>query len=81
MVKKIDLCYRSYFYPHENFDISQIIGDIPDANLSVAHSTKRAAVMTSMSNILNLLVFAIIFLFAFPWSVSTTYKPFLRDYG
>mgnify|MGYP004501594581 CR=1 FL=1 len=39
---EIDLCYRSYFYPHEDFDISQIIGDIPDANLSRKHKTKTS---------------------------------------
>lgn len=39
---EIDLCYRSYFYPHESFDISQIIGGVPDANLSRKHKTKTS---------------------------------------
>ena len=39
---EIDMCYRSYFYPHENFDISLIIGDTPDANLSRKPQTKAS---------------------------------------
>lgn len=39
---EIDMCYRSYFYPHENFDISLIIGDTPDANLSHKPQTKAS---------------------------------------
>nr|DAG71902.1 MAG TPA: hypothetical protein [Microviridae sp.] len=39
---EIDMCYRSYFYPHEKFDISLIIGDTPDANLSRKHKTKTS---------------------------------------
>lgn len=39
---QIDFCYHSYFYPHENFDISLIIGDTPDANLSRKHQTKAS---------------------------------------
>lgn len=41
---QIDFCYHSYFYPHENFDISLIIGDIPDANLSRKHKTKTSQI-------------------------------------
>lgn len=36
----IDFCYHSYFYPHESFDISLIIGDTLDANLSHKPQTK-----------------------------------------
>lgn len=39
---EIDMCYRSYFYPHENFDISLIIGDTPDAYLSRKPQTKAS---------------------------------------
>lgn len=39
---QIDFCYHSYFYPHENFDISLIIGDTPDANLSHKPQTKAS---------------------------------------
>lgn len=39
---QIDFCYHSYFYPHENFDISLIIGDIPNANLSHKPQTKAS---------------------------------------
>ena len=39
---QIDFCYHSYFYPHENFDISLIIGDTPDANLSRKPQTKAS---------------------------------------
>ena len=37
---EIDFCYRSYFYPHENFDLSDIIGDKAHANLSHKYQTK-----------------------------------------
>ena len=39
---QIDFCFHSYFYPHENFDISLIIGDISDAYLSRKHKTKTS---------------------------------------
>lgn len=39
---QIDFCYHSYFYPHESFDISLIIGDTPDANLSRKPQTKAS---------------------------------------
>lgn len=39
---EIDMCYRSYFYPHENFDISLIFGGTPDANLSRKPQTKAS---------------------------------------
>lgn len=39
---EIDMCYRSYFYPHENFDISLIIGGTSDANLSHKPQTKAS---------------------------------------
>lgn len=37
---EIDFCFRSYFYPHENFDLSGIIGDKAYANLSHKYKTK-----------------------------------------
>lgn len=39
---QIDFCYHSYFYPHESFDISLIIGDTPYANLSRKPQTKAS---------------------------------------
>lgn len=39
---EIDMCYRSYFYPHANFDISLIFGGTPDANLSHKPQTKAS---------------------------------------
>lgn len=39
---EIDLCYRSYFYPHESFDISDIIGDKAHANISYKPQTKAS---------------------------------------
>jgi hypothetical protein len=38
----IDFCFHSYFYPRESFDISLIIGDTPDANLSHKPQTKAS---------------------------------------
>lgn len=37
---EIDFCFRSYFYPHENFDFSDIIGDKAHANLPRKYQTK-----------------------------------------
>lgn len=39
---QIDFCYHSYFYPHESFDISDIIGDKAYANLSRKSQTKAS---------------------------------------
>lgn len=37
---EIDFCFHSYFYPHENFDLSDIIGDKAHANLPRKYQTK-----------------------------------------
>lgn len=38
----IDMCYRSYFSPCKDFDVSLIIGDTPDAKLLREHKTKAS---------------------------------------